>query len=135
MTAQERDTMAYLRRSVNRQIGRNAGAVKSNMELLTTDFNENFAGYSEHLYKGNIKLEWLNGLDELICDAECTIEAVRYWLNKEAERAAQEILNTEPFYGSSNGAANLCRRWEYETTKEIYVLAKNWLCGLSLDEE
>lgn len=126
-TNNERDMMVCLARSVARQIRRHEGIIKSCMEKLTEDFMENFEWRSETIYKANLKLEYLIGVNNLLVEDGCTKEAMGFHLRHTIEHKTDDIVHGNPFGSSSNGAVNLALRWKYETNQEIIGLAYNFL--------
>lgn len=107
--------------------------IKKSMKNLTEDFNENFMWDAERIFKGNLKLQFLEELHKLIEDDEANMGAVRFYLRHAAEHAADDIMNRDPYNHSSNSAANLAYQWEFENYKQIYALAINLLDRITPD--
>ena len=122
--SKERNAFIELCKQVARQIRRNEGIIKSSMEALTEDFMEHFEWKSEIIYKANLKLEYLVGINELLVAEGCAVEAVRFHLRHTIEHKTDDILHGDPYGGSSNGASNLTRRWRYESDKEIISISR-----------
>ena len=124
-TPEQRKMADALSRYVERETLRVKGTIKECTENLAEDFNENFMWDAEKIYKGNLKLKFLEELRKLIEDNEANMEAVRFYLRHAAEHAADDIMHRDPYNHSSNSAANLAYRWEFENYKQIYALALN----------
>lgn len=129
----EHRKMDNLKRYVERETLRVKGTIKESMENLTEDFNENFLWDAEKIFKGNLKLRFLEELRQLIGDDVANIEAIRFFLHHAAEHAADDIRRCDPYNHSSNSAANLAYRWEFENNKQIYVLAINLHARITLE--
>ena len=119
----ERNALNGLAKYVARQILRYEGIIKHNMEELVEDFMENFEWRSETIYKANLKLEYLVEVNKLLCEDECTGEAMSFYLRHTIQHKTDDIVHGDPFGNSSNGAVNLATRWKYETAKEIITLS------------
>lgn len=119
----ERNALNELAKYVARQIRRNEGIIKSNMEALMEDFMEHFEWKSETIYKCNLRLEYLVGVNKLLAEDGCTKDAMNFYLRHTIEHKTDDIVHGDPFGSSSNGAANLATRWKYETAKEIITLS------------
>lgn len=132
---EQRKMVDNLSRYVERETLRVKGTIKESMENLTEDFNENFMWDAEKIFKGNLRLQFLEELRKLIEDDKANIEAMRFYLRHAAEHAADDIMHRDPYNHSSNSAANLAYRWEFENYKQIYALALNLLYRITLDAE
>lgn len=132
---EQRKMVDNLSRYVERETLRVKGTIKESMENLTEDFNENFMWDAEKIFKGNLRLQFLEELRKLIEDDKANIEAMRFYLRHVAEHAADDIMHRDPYNHSSNSAANLAYRWEFENYKQIYALALNLLYRITPDAE
>lgn len=119
----EQKALNELAKYVARQILRNEGIIKSNMESLAEDFMENFEWKTETIYKSNLKLEYLVEVNKLLAESDCTEEAVKFYLHHTIQHNTDDIVHGDPFGASTNGAVNLARRWKYESAKELINLA------------
>lgn len=131
----ERNALNDLSRYVARQILRMEGIAKSGMETLTDNFTDSFEWQAEHIFKANIKLEFFVEVNKLLCDEECNEEAVKFYLRHTAEHKTDDVMHTDPYGHSSNGASNLAHRWRYEANKDIIHLALNLLDRITPDAE
>ncbi len=122
-------------RYVARQILRMEGIAKSSMEALANNFADNFEWQAEQVFKANLKLEFFVEVNNLLCDEECTEEAIKFYLRHTVEHKTDDVMHSDPYGHSSNGATNLAHRWRYETNKDIIHLALNLLDRLEPDEE
>ena len=89
---QERNALNDLSRYVARQILRMEGIAKSGMETLTDNFIDSFEWQAEHIFKANIKLEFFVEVNKLLCDEECTEEAVKFYLRHTAEHKTDDVM-------------------------------------------
>ena len=123
----EWNALKELAKYVARQIRRNEGIIKSNMEALIEDFTENFEWKSETIYKAALKLEYLIEVHKLSVDERCNVRGIRCYLCHTIEHKTDDLLHGDPFGNSTNEASNLTHRWKYESDKEIISLARRLL--------
>lgn len=131
----EREMMMRLRRNVERLARHNESLVKSGMVTLPFDFNEHFGWAAERIYKGNLRLEFINEVRKLLEDRESTIHGVRAYLRMAAARTAREIIDGDLYGDDANGAAALARRWTHEAIRDIHYIAGNLLENMTSEEE
>lgn len=121
----ERKALDSLAKYAAQQILRMESIIKNSTETLARDFNGNFEWEAEHIFKANLRLEFLVELNKLLCDEECNEEAVKFYLRQTVKRKRDDIMNCDPYSRSSNGASDLADRWRYEADKDIMYLARN----------
>ena len=134
MADKDRDMLSRLTVRLERQIARQKGIIKDNMEDLTARFNVNFEWKAEAIYKANIMLDFFVDLWNHLQEEECNIDKIRFYLRHAVEHASYDIMHRDPYSSSSNSAVNLAHRWTYETYKVIYHQANNLLDILTPDD-
>ncbi|MDE6339962.1 MAG: hypothetical protein K2K97_09280 [Muribaculaceae bacterium] len=122
-------------KTVERQIRRHDGIVKSRMTSLVNDFNEQFAYDAEVIYKFIVKIAFFHKLHKTISADGSDVDCAKLFLRHTIDQAEDEIMHLNPYIGSANWAVSLAHRWDYEAKKEINNIAMNLLAELEPDEE
>lgn len=125
--ANKDEVVAYLIRRAERRVSQSEAIIKERMESLTSDFNGQFEWDAETIYKHNLRLDYFRGLCATLAEEGCDKDRARFLLKHSVEHLADDIMMCDPYRDSSNPAANLAHRWEYEAKKEIRGIIINML--------
>lgn len=119
--------VAYLFRRAERRVSQSEAVINERMENLTNDFNGQFEWDAETIYKHNLRRDYFQQLCAALAEEGCDKDRAMFLMQHSAEHLADDIMMCDPYRNSSNPAANLAHRWEYEAKKEIRGIIINMI--------